>query len=325
MDVPAFESPPPTILVVEDDPVIGRMLRETLQAEGYVAVVARTGEEGIAYATRELPQLLILDLMLPGINGFQVVEHLRANARTAHIPVVILSARHDTADKVRAFASRVDDYLTKPFNTDELLARIRNQLRHVEESLLSPLTRLPAGLRVERAIEQQFCTGQLWSILYVDLDNFKAYNDVYGFLQGNELIRLLARIAIQSVQAMGNMNDFVGHIGGDDFIIITTPDKVDDICRTLIRAWDTESRVFYRAEDQRRGGMIAADRQGHMQTIPLVAVSIGVVTNLHRPITTMEEVSRIAAEVKRKAKAMRGSSYYVDQRGTADTDSMLHA
>lgn len=317
MEQNTFDSPPPIILVVEDDPMLGRMLRATLETEGYAAVVAPTGEEGIAYALRELPHLMLLDLMLPGINGFEVVEQLRANVKTAHIPVVMLSARHDTADKIRAFESHVDDYLTKPFNPDELLARIRTQLRHVEESLLSPLTRLPSGLRVERAIEAQLQSEAYWSILYLDLDNFKAYNDVYGFLRGNELIRLLARVASEAVRVAGNITDFLGHIGGDDFVIITTPDRVDAICRRLIAAWNAESwgGEYYSDDDLARGTLNAKDRQGHPQVYPLVGVSIGVVTNSHRPITTMEEVSRVAAEVKYKAKSLRGSSYWVDHRG----------
>lgn len=314
MDAVAAGAPPPTILVVEDDPRIGRLLRHTLEAEGFTAVVAPTGEEGINYALREVPQLLILDIMLPGMDGFQVVEHLRAHAKTAHIPVVMLSARHDTADKVRAFASEVNDYLTKPFNSDELLARIRNQLRHVRETLLSSLTGLPSGLRVERAIEQQLESPAHWSILYVDLDNFKAYNDVYGPIRGNDVIQLLGRITTESVRDEGNLSDFVGHIGGDDFVVVTSPDRVDGICRALITRWDKESLALYDPGDVARGTLIARDRQGQPQVYPLIGVSIGVVTNSHRPIATMEEVSRVAAEVKYKAKSQRGSTYYIDQR-----------
>src|SRR5262249_39648121 len=134
MDATAFDAPPTTILVVEDDPAIGRLLHETLEAEGYAAVVAPSGEQGIAYALREVPQLLVLDLMLPGMDGFAVVECLRGNVKTAHIPVMILSARHDTADKIRAFDIEVDDYLTKPFHIGELIARIRTQLRRVRDN-----------------------------------------------------------------------------------------------------------------------------------------------------------------------------------------------
>ncbi|MGZ3673395.1 MAG: GGDEF domain-containing response regulator [Ktedonobacterales bacterium] len=314
MDAASFEGPPPTILVVEDDPAIGRLLRATLEAEGFTTVVAPSGEEGISYAMREVPQLLILDIMLPGIDGFAVVDQLRGHAKTAHIPVVMLSAIHTPDAKMRAFASEVDDYLTKPFNTDELIARVRTQLRHVRESLLNPLTGLPSGLRVERAIEHQLKSSTPWSILYLDLDNFKAYNDVYGFLRGNDLIRLLAQVVRESVRDEGNLADFVGHIGGDDFVVITTPDRVDPLCRTLITRWEEESAAYYSADDQERGTFIAVDRQGQHQEYPLIGVSIGIVTNQHRPITTMEEVSTIAAEVKRKAKSVRGSSYYVDHR-----------
>jgi diguanylate cyclase (GGDEF)-like protein len=314
---PAFEATPPTILVVEDDQVLGGMLRNMLEIEGYSVVVVPSGEEGLRFALREVPQLLLLDIMLPGIDGFEVVEQLRSTAKTAHIPVVMLSARHDTADKVRAFASDVDDYLTKPFHHDELIARIRTQFRHVRESLLSPLTGLPSGLRIERAIRHQLQSSALWSILYLDINTFKAYNDVYGFLSGNELIRLLAHVITNCVRDEGNTNDFVGHIGGDDFVIITTPDKVDRLCRALIECWQVESRVAYTEEDLQRGTLSAHDRQGQIQMHPLCGISIGVVTNFHRSITTMEEVSRVAAQVKAKAKSASSSSYYVDQRTSA--------
>jgi diguanylate cyclase (GGDEF)-like protein len=309
------EPPPPsTILLVEDDPVIVRLLRAMLEVEGFAAAVAPTGEEAIEYALREVPHLVVLDLMLPHMDGFEVVRRLRANVKTAHIPVVILSARHDTADKVRAFETHVDDYLTKPFNVEELLARIRTQLRHVQENLLSPLTGLPGGLQVERAITQKLREATPWAILYLDLDHFKAYNDVYGFLRGNDLIRLLARVAALAVRERGGQTDFLGHIGGDDFVIITSPDRTDALCRDLIPRFDRESRQLYTAEDLRRGGLAALDRQGQERSYPFVTLSIGVVTNQHRSIANIEEVSRIAAEVKRKAKETAGSAYFVDRR-----------
>ena len=121
MDATAYEAPPPTILVVEDDPTLGRMLRDVLEAEGYQAVVAPSGEAGLSYALREVPELLLLDIMLPGMDGFEVVSKLRAHARTAHIPVVMLSARHDTAGRVLNFDETVEDFITKPYNHDELM------------------------------------------------------------------------------------------------------------------------------------------------------------------------------------------------------------
>jgi diguanylate cyclase (GGDEF)-like protein len=311
---------PPTILVVEDDPIIQRVLQSTLELEGFSSALADTGEAAIQIALREVPHLILLDLMLPGMDGFEVVRQLRSNVKTAHIPVLMLSARHDTADKVRAFDTSVDDYLTKPFNIEELLARIRMQLRRVQENLLSPLTGLPGGVQVERAIEQKLHEGVAWAILYLDLDHFKAYNDVYGFVRGNDLIRLLAHVAMDVIRQSGNVTDFLGHVGGDDFVVITTPERIDLLCGRLIGEFDAQSRALYTEEDLRQGALNAVDRQGHMRTYPLVTLSIGVVTNLHRPISSIEEVSRIAAEVKRKAKESAVSSYFVDRRGSADDD-----
>jgi diguanylate cyclase (GGDEF)-like protein len=314
MDATAYEAPPPRILVVEDDPTLGRLLREVLQAEGYQAVVAPSGEEGLLYALREVPELLLLDIGLPGMDGFEVVSRLRSHARTAHIPVVMLSGQRDTAGRVLNFDETVEDFLTKPYNHDELMARISIRLRQVRENLLNPLTRLPGGLAVERAIANLLRQPGQWSILYVDLDNFKAYNDVYGFLRGNDMIRLLARLISEIVRDYGNEEDFAGHIGGDDFVVITTPERVAPICEHLIARWDAASRNLYAVADLERGGMRAFDRQGTPQVFPLVDVSIGVVTNVHRAISSAEEVSQIAAEVKHKAKTIPGSAYYIDQR-----------
>lgn len=314
MHATAIDVSTPTILVVEDDAQVARMLSATLEAEGYTSLVAGTGEEGVELAQREGPQLILLDLMLPGMDGFEVMHNLRANARTAHIPVMVVSARHDTADKVRAFESKVDDYLTKPFHGGELVARIRTQLRHVQDLQLSPLTGLPAGRRVECAIEDCFGRPNPWSILYIDLDNFKAFNDVYGFVHGNDLIRLLAHILDETVRQQTCPTDFLGHVGGDDFILTTTPEQVDTLCRRIIARWEVESVALYSPEDRQRGTLIAVDRRGQRQTYPLVSISIGVVTNELRPITTLAEVSRIAADVKRAAKGVPGNSWFIDRR-----------
>ena len=304
-----------TILVVEDEPSIAGLLRETLNAEGYTPIIARTGEEAVHVALRETPQLVILDIMLPGMDGFAVVKTLRANLKTAHIPIIMLSARHDTADKIRAFEERVDDYLTKPYNTDELLARIRTQLRHVEENWLHPLTGLPGGVQVERAIMALLGQKPPWSLLYLDLNNFKAYNDAYGFLRGNQMIRVVARISLDVVRRLGNETDFVGHVGGDDFVVATTPDRAISICQALMEAFDRSRELFYNEEDLLRGAILSSDRQGNACLYPLVGLAIGVVTNEHRPVRSIEEVSRVAAEVKKKAKESEHSAYYIDQRG----------
>jgi diguanylate cyclase (GGDEF)-like protein len=219
---------------------------------------------------------------------------------------------------VRAFECGADDYLTKPFSVEELLARIRARM-HSRESYLSPLTGLPAGKRIEQAITQQLESGGQWALIYFDLDNFKAYNDTYGFVQGNYLIELMAQIAAECLREEGAPTDFLGHIGGDDFLIVTTPGRVVALCECILRRWDAESRALYAPSDLARGTLEALDRQGRPQSFPLVGVSLGVVTNERRPITTIEEISQTAAEVKAKAKSAPGSGYYIDHRTTART------
>lgn len=215
---------------------------------------------------------------------------------------------------MRAF-EYVEDYIKKPFDNEELLARVGAQLRHAEEEQLSSLTKLPAGLRVERAIEDRLTSGERWSILYLDLDTFKAFNDVYGFIRGNDLIRLLARIATEAAHDLGGPGAFAGHIGGDDFLLITTPERVEALCERLIARWDAESRAYYSAGDLERNALVALDRRGERQTYPLVHLSIGVVTNERKVISSTAEVSELSAEVKRVAKGMPGSAWYVDHRG----------
>src|SRR5205807_9033430 len=161
---------------------------------------------------------LILDLMLPGIDGYEVVRRLHTYPKTIHIPIVVLSSLGEPKDKVSAFETGVDDYITKPFHTDELIARIHAQLRRVQQNFLSPLIGLPGGFQVELAIKHKLNSKEPWSLLYLDLDNFKAFNDAYGFLTGNDMIRLVGRICQRVVREFGNPDDFVGHVGGDDFV-----------------------------------------------------------------------------------------------------------
>jgi len=303
------------ILIVEDEPDVRGLIKETLELEGYETLTAADGEEAEVIARRELPHLILLDVMLPRKNGYEVVRDLRRNVKTAHIPVIMLTARSGTSDKVTGLEVGADDYVTKPFDTEELLARVRAQLRIVERTLLSELTGLPGNTLIERAIRQVLNNQEAkWAVLYIDLDDFKAYNDVYGFIKGNELIKATADIISDAVARVNGGSEFVGHIGGDDFVVITSPDKAVPISEDIIARFDRERDRFYSKEDLARGYIVTTDRRGRSVQFPLVSISIGVVSNQFRKIRNQWEVGEIAAEVKKKAKATAGSAYYVDQR-----------
>src|SRR5260221_4676535 len=235
------------ILVVEDEQLIARLLKETLLVEGYQALTVLNGEDAVQFALREIPHLIILDLMLPGIDGYEVVQRLRSHPKSMHVPIIVLSSLGEPKDKVHAFEVGVDDYITKPFHTDELLARIRTQLRRVQQNFLSPLIGLPGGFQVELAIKYKLNSVEPWSMLYLDLDNFKAFNDVYGFLRGNDMIRLVGQICQRVVRQYGNPDDFVGHIGGRELLVGMTP-LIDALLWGVnIAPLIHESNIYFRA------------------------------------------------------------------------------
>jgi diguanylate cyclase (GGDEF)-like protein len=302
------------ILVVEDEQLIARLLKETLQIEGYNAVTVLNGEDAVQFALCETPHLIILDLMLPGIDGYEVVRRLHTHPKTMHIPILVLSALGEPKDKVSAFEVGVDDYITKPFHTDELLARVRAQLRRVEQNFLSPLIGLPGGFQVEVAIKYKLNSMEPWSMLYLDLDNFKAFNDVYGFLTGNDMIRLVGRICQRVVRQYGNPDDFVGHVGGDDFVVVTTPERAQILCRHICDQYKEESIAFYRPEDLRRGSISGVDRKGRSYQFPLISLSIGVVNNQIWQPHSIQEMSYLAAEAKNHAKQSTDNVYHIGTR-----------
>jgi diguanylate cyclase (GGDEF)-like protein len=299
------------ILVVEDERLIARLLKETLQIEGYEVVTVLRGKDAVQYTLRETPHLVLLDMKLPDMDGYEVVRQLRSHPKSMHIPIIVLSACADSECKVQAFEAGVDDYITKPFDTDELLARVRTQLRRVQQNSLSPLIGLPGGYQVELAIKHKLTATDPWSILYLDLDNFKAFNDVYGFLTGNDLIRLVGRICQRVVRDYGNPDDFVGHIGGDDYVIITAPERAQNMCGLISTAYKLESKALYHPEDLRRGSISGVDRKGRPYQFPLVSLSIGVVNNQVRRSHTLREVSYLAAEAKCQAKQSTNNVYHI--------------
>lgn len=299
------------ILVVEDERSHASVLKNILQIEDYKVVTVLCGNDAVQYTLRETPHLVLLDMTLPDMDGYEVIRQLRSHPKSMHIPIIALSTGADCADKVRAFELGVDDYITRPFAPKELLARARTQLRRVQQNFLSPLIGLPGGHQVELAIKRKLTSTEPWSILYLDLDNFKAFNDAYGFLTGNDLIRLVGLICQRVVRDYGNPDDFVGHIGGDDYVILTTPERAHVLCRHICNSYKLESRALYRPEDLRRGSISGAGRKGEANLFPLVSLSIGVVNNQMSCSHTLKEVSYLAAEAKCQAKQSTDNVYHI--------------
>nr|BBH88668.1 hypothetical protein KTC_34190 [Thermosporothrix sp. COM3] len=301
-----------SILVIEDEKTITSLLMEKPGLGGCQVTMLLNGSAAVEFALREIPSLIIIDFASPGIDGYALVEELRDLPKCMHIPVIAISDEDDLDAKVRAYEVGVDCYLVHPYAELELLVLVRRQLRRVQQASLSPLTQLPGGLQLEQAIDDKLRSMQPWSILYLDLDNFKAFNDVYGFLIGNDMIQLLSRICQSVVYQYGNSDDFVGHIGGDDFLIVTTPDRDEKLCKEILRLYQDESQSLYRQEDLERGKISGIDRNGKPCEFPLVTLSIGVVRDQRS--AGIDEIGSLTAAAKCGAKRSSDSVFEISPR-----------
>jgi DNA-binding response OmpR family regulator len=307
------------VLICDDDPDILRFVEFNLKLEGFEVATAADGEKALAAAQELQPDLILLDVMMPKLDGFEVCERIRADTRTKYISIIMLTARSLSADRVVGLTAGADDYIIKPFDPTELLARVKSTLRRAREMrALNPLTQLAGNVQVQVELSDRVDKGEPFALLYADLDNFKAFNDHYGFLRGDEAIKLLARSIGEAVRRHGDRLAFVGHVGGDDFIVILSPDAVDEVCQDLIAAWDDHIGRLYDSEDLDRGYIIVKDRRDQMNYFPVMTVTVGVATNSHRPITSHWEASEIATEMKQFAKREPKSCYAIDRRRPPD-------
>jgi diguanylate cyclase (GGDEF)-like protein len=309
------ESSQASVLVVEDDRFIARLLSVELRAAGYDVQVASDGAEGLAMAQERCPDLILADVMMPHMDGFEMTRRLRDDPRTEGVSIIILTARGLAADKLTGLTAGADDYIVKPFDNEELLARVRGVLRRAAYMRAqSPLTGLPGNVRIEEEIEERVRSGTPFALMYLDLDNFKAYSDRYGFVRGDETLRSTGRLIREAAEAVAGPTVFVGHIGGDDYVVVTDPDLAEPIAEEVVRRFDDLAPSLYEPEDAARGYVEAEDRQGRAQRFPLLSISIGVATTRVRPFAHRAEAVQVATELKNFAKRTPGSSVAVDRR-----------
>jgi len=304
-----------SILVVDDDPDIARFVEVNLRSAGYDVSVASDGEEALEKAGVLRPDLVLLDVMMPRIDGFEVAHRLRRNPQTANTSIIMLTAKALATDKVLGLTAGADDYIIKPFDPIELLARVKGTLRRAKEMRnLSPLTGLPGNIRIQEEIERMVRQDLSFAVVYADLDNFKAYNDLKGFVRGDRLIQATARTLQDAVVEFAGADGFVGHVGGDDFIAVVPPEVAEDLAKRVVEAFDAQVHEFYEPEDVERGYIQVADRKGVLQRLPLAGVSVGIATTHVRMFAHYGEAVSVATEMKQFAKRETGSSYAIDRR-----------
>jgi diguanylate cyclase (GGDEF)-like protein len=315
----------PRVLVVDDDADIRTVLALTLEHAGFEVLEATDGDRALEIIRVERPDVVLLDVMMPGRNGIEVLRELRTDARSANLPVLLLTARAQPQDAVSGLDAGADDYITKPFDGDEVVARVHAAIRRADRQRASnPLTGLPGNERITRELTERVERGQPTALLYVDLDDFKPYNDHYGFMRGDDVIRHVAALLIQVVRDLATPSAFVGHVGGDDFVVMVAPDEAEPVAEAICERFDALAPSLYDQEDARLGSIEVADRRGIPQVYGLLSLSIGIASTDRREVTHREELVTAATEMKRFAKSRpRERSRFAFDRRTEGSEMEL--
>lgn len=303
------------ILIIDDSIFFRKQISTILEECDYDVVIAADGESGLEMVMSEKPDLVLLDIAMPGMDGFEVCRILRDSESNNLMPIIMLTSRDDMDDKLVGLELGADDYITKPFNSRELISRIRNTLRRIARNRqANPLTGLPGNIEIQREINSRISKEDPFAVIYVDLDNFKSFNDVYGFFMGDLAIKMTADIMMEVARLFGSGKDFVGHIGGDDYVLVTSYEKAEEVAKEFILQFDKSIRTLYTQDDLDRGFISTVNRKGDLDIFPLLSLSLAIVTNHHRSFENHLEVATVASELKKKLKQMEGSNFMIDRR-----------
>jgi PleD family two-component response regulator len=288
------------LLITEDDVDISNMLKIYFGGLGYEVDTAMRGSEALEKTRQVLPHLIVLDIMLPDIDGYEVCRTLRTNTRTSHIPVIFLTQKDERSDRLQGLELGADDYITKPFDIEELKLRVQGAIRRSErESLTDPRSGLPAGRLIEEQLRRIIReTG--WAFLDIRVNNFDAFKDVYGFVAADDVLRFAGMLIGEVLDELGTPADFVGHAGGDNFVIITTDGASQGIRQKLKDRFNEEVKSHYNFMDRQQGFVLAPASEGKMEQFPLMTLAIGMVAPSQQSFSDIREITEMAAEARRQ-------------------------
>ncbi|HEY5903285.1 MAG TPA: response regulator [Anaerolineales bacterium] len=287
------------LLVVEDDLDIANMLKIYFTGLQYEVDIATRGMDALEKTKKVLPHLIVLDIMLPDIDGYEVCRSLRTSTRTSHIPVIFLTQKDERSDKLQGLELGADDYITKPFDIEELKLRVMGAVRRSErESLTDPRSGLPAGRLIEEQL-RRIIRQQNWALLDIRINHFEPFRDVYGFVTSDDVLRFAAMLIGEVVDEVGTANDFIGHVGGDNFVVITTEQAADALKQRLKERFAEEVLTHYNFIDRQQGFIQVHKGDAGPVKAPFMTLSIGVVSPSRQSFADIREITELAAEARR--------------------------
>ncbi len=283
------------ILVVEDEFDIANMLKIYFNSQGYEVDIASRGTEALEMTRKRLPNLILLDIMMPDMDGYEVCRRLRTTNRTKHIPIIFLTQKDDRSDKIAGLELGADDFVTKPFDIEELKLRVNNTIRLSQENnQRDPRTGLPAGKMIEEQL-RGLMRREDWTYLDIKIDHFDGFKEKYGFVAANELMRAMRVLLAEVLESHGTNDDFVGHPGSENFVVISTIAAAPAIANTLRQRFTVEAERHYSFEDKEAGGI---QIEGKLQ--PFMRLAVGSVSPQQGAwISDIREITEMGAEARR--------------------------
>ena len=289
----------PRLLIVEDDADIANMLRIYFTGQDFEVDLAPRGSVALDKTRSNLPNLIVLDIMLPDIDGFEVCRILRTNTRTSHVPIIFLTQKDERSDKLQGLELGADDYITKPFDIEELKLRVQRAITRAEQqSLTDPRSGLPSGRLIEEQL-RRIIRQEGWSLMDVRIQHFEPFKEVYGFVAADDVLRFSAMLISEVVDEFGTTNDFIGHAGGDNFIIVTSEEAARSIAQRLQERFSQEVLSHYSFLDREQGYIVAVGTDGQLQQTPLMTLAVGAVSPSEHDFADIREITELAAEARR--------------------------
>jgi DNA-binding response OmpR family regulator len=288
------------LLIVQDDIDICNMLRLFFNKQNYDVDIALRASDALDKTRSNLPHLIILDIILPDTDGFELCRILRTNTRTSHVPIIFLTQKDDRADRLQGLELGADDYITKPFDIEELKLRVHRAITRAEQqSLTDPRSGLPSGRLIEEQLRRIIRLND-WSFMDIRIKHFDAFMEVYGFVAGDDVLRFTALLIGEVVDEMGTANDFIGHAGGDNFIIFTSLTAGPLIHKRIQSRFAIEVLSHYNYIDRKQGFIVSKGQEGKEIKAPLMSLSIGEVSSSSYAFTDIREITEQAADARRK-------------------------
>ncbi|MCX5766575.1 MAG: diguanylate cyclase [Gemmatimonadetes bacterium] len=302
------------VILTPDDQPLPEIVRSWLDARRLQSIVLRTADELMSIAFRSRPRLVLIDARGGPIESLTACRRIKSDSFTGIVPVVVTTVNEDISFAA-AFDAGADEVFREGVSPAEMLLRLDALLRRSDrDTFVHPSTRLPGAMEIELDIARRLEADEFFAVCYADLDHFKEYNDRYSYYDGDRVIRILSKILHDVVKGTCGEAGFVGHIGGDDFLFVMPVDELQETCAEIIGTFDALVPFQYSEQDRRAGYYFGKDRRGQLHKVPLMTVSVGVVTNERRKFTHAAQVSELATEMKSYAKTLPGSVFTIDRR-----------